>query len=316
MSEVRYSLPYVSHLVITQRPTQSLKPAGLFNEQGQELARNVIEYPGIMMELTTYIITSQTVDGTTTTTSKKGPAISYDFKYKSFWQKAKQELEAIPTRNESEETALSKINALLNNSNVLWVEDALSNANLGEFMTLWYDVFSDALDEFPSMNQDTNIQGGIPLYIKPMQWDIRVPYESNKVVTLKTGAYIKDNDVLTPEIIELRFEDDQTKQGRLNTLKQYDEVIARFASELAELEEGSEAYSNKERDLNNATVERDRMAAVEYRTISDLLEHQSVQTSLVQVLLSLIGAAAAKDFPTLNMEFVQSRLIETLSTIR
>ena len=225
-------------------------------------------------------------------------------------------MEAVPTRNESEETALSKINALLNNSNVLWVEDALSNANLGEFMTLWYDVFSDALDEFPSMNQDTNIQGGIPLYIKPMQWDIRVPYESNKVVTLKTGAYVKDNDVLTPEIIELRFEDDQTKQGRLNTLKQYDEVIARFASELAELEEGSEAYSNKERDLNNATVERDRMAAVEYRTISDLLEHQSVQTSLVQVLLSLIGAAAAKDFPTLNMEFVQSRLIETLSTIR
>lgn len=316
MSEVRYSLPYVSHLVITQRPTQSLKPTGLFNEQGQELARNVLEYPGILMELTTYIITSTTVDGVTTTTSKKGPAVSYDFKYKGFWEKAKADLEAIANKNEQEIAALTKINNLLASSSVFWVEDALAGVELGDFMTLWYDVFSDALDEFPSMNQATNIEGGIPVYLKPMQWDIRVPFESNKMVTLKTGAYIKDDDNLQPEIINLMFEDDQTKANRTNMLKQYDDRIVMLTGELEDLTEGTEAHTNKQRELDSMTAERNRVASTEYRTISDLLEHASVQSSLVQVLMGLIGAAAAKDFPTLNMQFVQTKLIETLSLIK
>ena len=233
MAETRFAVPYVSHLVITQRPLQTLKPSGLYNEQGQELARNAVDLPGITMELTTYIVTENT--------SKKGPAQVFEFRYKKFWTDAKAELEAIENRNQNEQAQLNNINALLANQNVLWVEDALQLANASEFMQLWYDVFSDALDEFPSMNEEKNLNTGIPVKIEPMQWDIRVPYESNKVVTLKTGAFLGNAG---PEVIDLQFEDETSRQNRVNNLANFDSVIARLTTELAALESGTDAHRN------------------------------------------------------------------------
>lgn len=308
MPETRFAIPYVSHLVITQRPLQSLKPTGMFNQQGQELARNAVDYPGITMELTTYIVTDST--------SKKGPAQVFEFRFKKFWQDAKAELETLPTRNEQEQAALANITALLARTDVLWVEDALQLSNAGEFMSLWYDVFSDALDEFPSMNEEENIKGGIPLSILPMQWDIRVPYESNKVVTLKTGAFLGNPASANPEVIDLQFEDEQSKQNRVNMLAQYDSAITRLQAELDALESGTDAHRNKQQELTAYTTERARVAAVEYRTIGDLLQHPSVQTSLVQVLMGLIGLVKAKHFPEMDLAVVQQRLVAAIGSIR
>ena len=305
MAETRFAVPYVSHLVITQRPLQTLKPSGLYNEQGQELARNAIDLPGITMELTTYIVTENT--------SKKGPAQVFEFRYKKFWTDAKAELEAIENRNQNEQAQLNNINALLANQNVLWVEDALQLANASEFMQLWYDVFSDALDEFPSMNEDANIQTGIPVRIEPLQWDIRVPYESNKVVTLKTGVFLGNAG---PEVIDLQFEDEQSKTNRMNNVAQYNTVITRLTTELAALESGTDAHTQKQTELNAYTTERNRLLAVEYRTIGDLLQHPSVQTSLVQVLMGLIGVLKVKQFPNMDLTLVQQRMIAALATIR
>jgi hypothetical protein len=58
------------------------------------------------------------------------------------------------------------------------------------------------------------------------------------------------------------------------------------------------------------------MAAVEYRTIGDLLQHPSVQTSLVQVLMGLSGVIKVKQSPDLALQMVQERLIGALSTIK
>ena len=306
MSETRFAIPYVSHLVITQRPTQTVKPTGMFNEQGQELARNAVDLPGITMELTTYIVTEST--------SKKGPAQVFEFRYKQFWLDAKAELEALPNPDQTQQNALANINALLTRTDVLWVEDALQLANAGDFMQMWYDVFSDALDEFPSMNEEANLKGGIPLSVLPLQWDIRVPYESNKVVTLKTGAFL--DPAMPPEVIDLQFEDEQSKTSRVNMLAQYDSVITRLTTELADLESGTDAHRNKQQELTTYTNERNRIAAVEYRTIGDLLQHPSVQTSLVQVLMGLIGLVKAKQFPEMDLEVVQTRLIAALGSIR
>ena len=302
MPETRFAVPYVSHLIITQRPTQTIKPTGMFNDQGQELGRNAVDFPGITMELTTYIVTE--------TTSKKGPAQVFEFKYKKFWTDAKAELEALPTRNAQEQTALNNISAVLTSNDILWVEDAIGQQ---DFMSLWYDVFSDALDEFPSMNEEANIQGGIPLNVLPMQWDIRVPYEANKVVTLKTGAFLGN---VGPEIIDLQFEDEQSRTNRTNALAQYNTVITRLTTELAALEAGTDAHTQKQAELAAYTSERDRMAAVEYRTIGDLLQHPSVQTSLVQVLMGLIGVIKVKQYPDLDLQMVQERLVGALATIR
>ncbi len=114
---------------------------------------------------------------------------------------------------------------------------------------MWYDVFSDALDEFTSMNENANIKGGIPLSILPMQWDIRVPYESNKVVTLKTGAYLSDPLKVHQRSFDLQFEDQQSKTNREATIAQYDRSITRLTSELAALESGTDAHKTKKQEL-------------------------------------------------------------------
>ena len=262
------------------------------------------------MEVTGYIVTRKEVNGVVTETSKKGPAQVFEFKYRKFLENIKAEIERQETKTDQEVTNLANINTLLAKQDVLWVEDAIGNK---DFDSLWYDVFSSALDEFPSMNEDANVLGGLPVKVEPMQWDIRVPYESNKVVTLRTGAYIGN---IGPEVIELQFEDEQSRKNRQTSVAQYNTVIARLTTELDALEEGTDPHTNKQQELNAYTTERDRMLAVEYRTISDLLEHPSVQTSLVQVLMGLIGVIKVKQYPDLDLQMVQERLVGALATIR
>lgn len=165
MSEVRSTLPYISHLRVTKRPTQKWEPTGYQNQNGEDLYRQGVDLPGIECEVVRYM-------GTV-----KGPATQYRFPLKAFFEEALEQLQAVPVKNEQTTKAIENLQQTIANPNTIWAETVLLAGNLPELRDLWKNVYSDALDEFDKWREPQGQIGGIPVYVKEMQWDARIPFE-------------------------------------------------------------------------------------------------------------------------------------------
>lgn len=298
MAETRTALPYVSHLKVTKRPTQNWKPNGYQNREGQDLYQQVTDLPGIECEITPYM------------GSVKGPASQFRFPSKAFFETALAELNALPVKTEQDTAAIANLEATIARTDVVWVETVLMTGGLPTLDALWDTVYSDALDEFPTWKESDSPVNGIPLFIKEMQWDARIPFESAKSIQLKIGVFNNDQGFGVPMLHTLNFEDEQTKKQRLAYNKQIEDRIAALTVQLETLVGPQKAQA--EAEIERFTKELAQRVAVENGVLLELVSNPSVQASLPALLLALIGTA----YPGIDMALVQSKLAENLSVIK
>jgi len=242
--------------------------------------------------------------------SVKGPATQFRFPSKMFFETALAELQALPVKTEQESSAITNLEATIARTDVIWVESVLMAAGLPTLDSLWKDVYSDALDEFPTWKEPEKPVNGIPLFIKEMQWDARIPYESAKSIQLKIGVFNNDEGLGVPMLHTLNFEDEQTKKQRLAVNKQIEDRIAQLTAQLESLTGTQKTQA--EAEIERFTKELEQRQAVEQGVLLDLVSNPSVQSSMPALLLALIGAA----YPGIDMAEVQSRLAANLAAIK
>lgn len=296
--ESRQALPYVSHLRITKRPTRSWQPTGYTNQQGQDLYQQVTELPGIEIEVTPYL------------GEIKGPAQPFRFPSKKFFEDAKAELESKDVKTDQDTQAIANINATLARTDVLWCESVLEAAEVESLDGLWADVFSDLLDTFPSWNEADNSVGGIPIEIKEMQWDARVPAVGNKSIDLKVGVFCGDKE---PEVYTLSFEDSATRSQRVAFDEQLQSRIDQLPTEIAAAQGQQKASLQQELEYKQA--EKERRQKVEVGLIADVVSKPSVQAALPNILVASIAVLKQTVWPTVNIDLFTSRLGAALSKI-
>lgn len=302
--EVRSALPYISHLRVTKRPTRKWEPTGYQNQNGEDLYRQGVDLPGIECEVTPYM------------GSVKGPATQYRFPLKAFFENALAELQALPQKNDQTNAAIANLQATIANTETIWAESILLAGGLPTLSALWQDVFSDALDEFTEWSEPETASGGIPLYVREMQWEARIPYESAKSITLKVGLFNNDQDAGDPALYTLSFEDSATRTQRESYSMQLQQRIDQLTTEIAALPEGpGPTRTQKEQELAAYQSEKAQRDAVENGLMSDLLSNVSVQQSLPTLLVAIIGALKAVYWPDLDMTLVQTKLAETLGEL-
>lgn len=302
--EVRSASPYISHLRVTKRPTIKWEPTGYQNQNGEDLYRQGVDLPGIECEVTPYM-------GTV-----KGPASTYRFPLKAFFESNLAKLQALPTKDEQANAAIANLQATIANPSTIWAESILLAGGLPTLTALWQDVFSDSLDEFTEWSEPEEPSGGIPLFIREMQWDARIPYDSAKSITLKVGLFNNDQDLGDPALYTLNFEDAATRAQREAYNIQLQQRIAQLTNEIAALPEGpSPTRTQKEQELAAYQNEKTQRDAVENGLMSDLLANASVQQSLPTLLLAIIGALKSVYWPDLDMSTVQTKLAETLGAL-
>jgi len=304
MPELRSALPYISHLRVTKRPTRDWAPSGYQNREGQDLYQQVTDLPGIECEITPYM------------GSVKGPASQFKFPSKAFFEKALDDLDAKPTKTEQDTAAITNIEATIARTDIVWAETILLAGSLPTLDSLWESVFSDALDEFPTWKEPETAVGGIPLFVKEMQWDARMPFESSKSILLKVGLYDNDQELGNPQLYTLNFEDSTTKSQRQSYSAQLERRIDQLSDEIEAIkEEQSAARIQKVQELARFQSEKSQRDAIENGLMTDLLANVSVQQSLPALLLSIIGTLKAQHWPDLDMKVVQERLLLSLADI-
>lgn len=304
MSEIGSALPYISALRITKRPTRSWQPSGYQNQQGQDLYKQVNELPGIEVEITTYM------------GEIKGPAMQFKFPSKKFFEDALAELQALPVKGQAEQDAIANIQATLARADVVWCETILLAGELPTLDALWEDAYSDALNEFEKWSDDNRGDGGIPLHLKEMQWNIRVPFESSKTVELAVGLFLNSTDKETDSIHRLLFEDSASSQQRTSYNNQVQQRVNEVSGQIATLPVGPSA-ERTQLEQQKAAYESElaQRVAVDVATIGALLENVSVQTSLPALILSIIGTLKSIHWPNLDMDLVQQRMLTSIAAI-
>lgn len=297
MSETRSAIPYISHLRLTKRPTRRWQPTGYTNRDGQDLYQQVTDLPGIEVEITPYM-------GTV-----KGPAQQFRFPLKAFFEEALQAHEAIENPSTEQLKVIENLQATIARADVTWAESILLAGELPTLAALWADVFSDALDEFPSW-AESNSAGGIPVELKEMQWDARFPAEGAKSIDLNVGVFNGDAD---PTVYSLSFEDSASREQRLAYDAQIEAEIDRLTAAV-ETANGTEK-TELETQLTARENERDQRATIERGLMSDLLSKSSVQQSFPTLLVSILGALKQTKWPDLDMALVQQRLAAALGAM-
>lgn len=297
MSETRSAIPYISHLRLTKRPTRRWQPTGYTNRDGQDLYQQVTDLPGIEVEITPYM-------GTV-----KGPAQQFRFPLKAFFEEALEAHEAIENPSTEQLKVIENLQATIARTDVTWAESILLAGELPALAALWADVFSDALDEFPSW-AESNSGGGIPVELREMQWDARFPAEGAKSIDLNVGVFNGDAD---PTVYALSFEDAASRDQRLA----YD---AQIAAEVDRLTAAVEAASGTEKtelqqQLDARIAEQEQRAKIERGLMSSLLAKPSVTASLPVLLMSIIGALKKTKWPSLDMGLVQQRMASALANL-
>lgn len=306
--ETRYALPYISHLRVTKRPTQNWVAAGYQNKEGQDLYKQVTDLPGIEAEITPYM-------GTV-----KGPATQFRFPSKAFFETALAEVSAQPVAEQTL-SAKTNIEATLARTDLVWCESILLAGGLPILEDLWADVFSDALDEFEVWKEPDG-GSGIPLEVKEMQWDARIPADGPKQVTLKTGLYITrvvDGKTVTdysipPTITTLQYEDRATRKQRLEMMGQINDRITQLVTELAGLPDGPKK-KQVQADLDRMRADKAQRIANEIGSFPDLLKNPSVQKSLPALIMAINEVVKEQNWPTLDMAVVHQKVIANLTAM-
>lgn len=327
MPELRSALPYVSHLRVTKRPTQNWAPAGFQNQEGQDLYKQVTDLPGIECEITPYVISVVGTEENPREVSVKGPASQFRFPSRAFFETSLATLEALTTKTEQDVQAIANLTATIARQDVIWAETVLEAGGLPVLDVLWEEVYSDALDEFPTWRQPENPIQGIPLVVKEMQWNAHIPSESAKSIQLKLGVYpgkrvvvdgvetVVADESKTPTLYNLNFEDEQTKQQRLTRDTQIQQRIDALTAQIATLEAGPTKVQ-AQAELDRFTQEQAQRATVEQGELLSLVSNPSVATSLPALIMGIIGVLRNVQWPDLDMQAVQTRLADNLSAIR
>lgn len=290
MPEIRQTLPYVSHLRVTKRPTRKLVPSGYQDQAGQELYKQIADLPGIECEITPYM------------GSVKGPATQFRFPSKAFFEDALAELQAMPV-SEQTTKSIGEIETTLARTDVHWAESVLLSKGLPPLDVLWESVFSDALDEFSQFEEQAVPFAGVPVTLKEMQWDARIPADGAKSIELKIGMF--SDTTPEPTITTLSFEDSATMKQREAYSAQLQARIDQVTAEIAKLPEGSSiARTQQEATLAQYVIEKAQRDAVEVGSLISLVANPSVQASLPLLLLAIIETA----YPGIDMAIVQERL--------
>lgn len=330
MSEVRNTLPYVSHLKVTERTTLTAVPSQVANPDGSPKYEVIQDYPGIQAEITTYM-------GNT-----KGPSVPLQFLHKEFYQKSlddlnkpMQELDTLkaienptPAQNQRIAQLEAEVNnaefilsratliAMLSNPNVAWVEDLMTIAGIPKFVGLWQQAFSDAMDELDTWKEPATPVGGVPIYIAPMQWDAKIPHNSNKAVDLRIGMFLRNDYSDQPTQHQISFEDTKTRIDRENQIAQYETLVANIDTRIAELGVGQDQLLNQlKAEKKNYEDTLTRLKAVESGLIKDLVQNPSVQESLPKLIMAIFAYMQMKTWPDLDLALCQVKLVENLTEL-
>ena len=305
--EIRQTLPYISRLNVTKRPTQKWVPSGYTNQEGQELSRQITELPGIECEITAYM-------GTV-----KGPAKPFRFPSKAFLELAVAEHQALPSSEETQRT-IAELQSTLARTDITWAETVLASKGLPALEVLWENVFSDALDEFPAFAQPAQSINGVPVALKEMQWMADIPADGPKSIQLRTGIYLTklvdgvrvvDYSVL-PSVSTLLFEDSATRTQRLAYTSQIQDRITQLTTQLAGLPEGPSSMKTQiQAQLPQLIAEKAQRDAVTVGSLTELVANQSVQASLPLLLLAIIETAC----PGIDMAPIQTRMAANLAAL-
>lgn len=298
MSETRSAIPYISHLRLTKRPTRRWQPTGYTNRDGQDLYQQVTDLPGIEVEITPYM-------GTV-----KGPAQQFRFPLKAFFEEALAVYLAIEKPTEEQLKVIENLQATIARTDVTWAESILLAGGLPTLLGLWEDVFSDALDEFPSWSE-SNSAGGIPVELKEMQWNARLPADAPKSIDLSVGVF--NGETIDPSIYSLSFEDVETRNQRLAYDAQIEAAIDSLVAQVAAAS-GAEK-TQLEQQLTARQNEQAQRAAIERGQMATLLSKASVQQSLPTLLMSILGVLKQTQWPDLDMALVQQRLVAAIGSL-
>jgi hypothetical protein len=298
MSETRSAIPYISHLRLTKRPTRRWQPTGYTNRDGQDLHQQVTDLPGIEVEITPYM-------GTV-----KGPAQQFRFPLKAFFEDALAAHQEIEKPTAEQLKVIENLQATINRADITWAESILLAGELPTLDSLWADVFSYALDEFPSWAESSSA-GGIPVELKEMQWDARFPADGPKSIDLNVGVFNGDMD---PTVYSLSFEDQGTREQRLAYDAQIQSEIDRLTDAVANAS-GTEKVE-LESQLAARKNEQEQRAKIERGLMSSLFAKPSVSESLPVLLMSILGALKKTKWPNLDMALVQQRMAAALAGLK
>lgn len=220
----------------------------------------------------------------------------------------------------------------------LWVEDVLEAAGIPTLEGLWEDAFSDSLDMFPAWVAAPI--GGVQTFIRQLEWDARLAYESNKTVTVTMGVYPTDKfDEPQPERKSLTFEDGVSKRAREAQVAQYTTRINDIAAMLIAVDaiKAAKALADgpaktaalaaynpqivNQPDLDayraqlvqeqtSYTNEKARMLAIKYGTIAELVALPSIAGSIKSLVVDGVIATLKANIPEwvdLDMDLVGAR---------
>ncbi|MFN7318919.1 MAG: hypothetical protein ACK5S6_05375, partial [bacterium] len=291
-TETRGSNPYISHLRITQRTTRFQVPTDYVDGAGNRLFQNVDCPPGIECEITPYV-----------TETIKAPASPHRFPLKAFYQEGVNQLEAKANRTEQEQAGLDRLKAFVASPDVIWAEDILAEAGVSESLKeMWAESFSDVLDIFAEWKEGAEASvAGLPVKILPMDWECRVPVESNKSVNVNIGLYrtkkvdgkvVVDESIMPTQYV-LSFEDNATKVARETREANLKQNIAELTgqidgltAEIAALPDGTAKTAKiaqkqgVESDKANKVRDLAASKAITKGLISQLIVLPSIQQSL------------------------------------
>jgi hypothetical protein len=303
MAEIGSTLPYFEHIRIIEQVSEDMVRTGQYTQEGELMARLDV-YPGIKISVATYM------------NDIKGPSYPFQFPSKKFFQDHLASMQAIEPKSEQITKEITATEAVLNRSDITWCETFLEAAGLPALGMLWADVYSDSLNLFPRWADANRGSGGIPVVIKPIEWDIRVPVTSAKAVTLKVGMYSDAEAMKASEVYELLFLDSASAEARTNNINAIQARISDLDAQIAALPEGPS--SDRTRLTQDKTANQNQLAQLlnkDVSTIANLMNHPSVQEKLGVLLASLIQTLKAIKWPELDADLAISKLPENLAAI-
>lgn len=308
MAEVRQLLPYISAISITKRPTLVRRPSPQRMPDGSEQYEVNQELPGIKVEIVPYL------------GSVPGPARTYNFPLKSFFEDALEELKAIPTEQQGAEVQnqIAQLTKILADPKALWVEQVMIASGIDDFTSMWSDVFSVALDSFSDWKEPEQSEeiDGLPYEVKELSWNARIPFEGSKSIDLVVGIFEEENTIPTHH--SLSFLDKQSLEARDARITQLEAAIQQREEALASLGENEVIRENQlKSEIAAYKNDLDILEKIELGSFSTLLSHPSLQTSLPTVLMGIMGVLKQVDdrWKNLNLTVVQEQLVENFTKI-
>lgn len=304
----------------------SYVPAGQ-DQQGRDMLQRIESMPSINVEITNYI------------GNERAFSTPYTFYSRDFLQENLDVLTAIEKPSPDVTAGIEMITKRMAEEK-LWLEDVLEAAGIPALEGLWSDAFSASLDTFPQWVESQSPIGGIPVYMRQLEWDAKLDLDGDKSVTVTMGLYpTAACESEMPVRKTLQFESGVAKRAREATIAQLETLIADRkvglttidaikvakalppgATRTAQLAAFNQQIVNQlDLDAYRVTVANElagyqtqlaNLQAVTYGTITSLLGTPSVGGSIKGLIVDGILATLQKIIPEwsgLDMQLVSDR---------